>query len=44
MILSEVCDIERIKLIGIENNYIWELIVKKKFWGEKNYIFEIEKQ
>ncbi len=43
MILSEVCDIQKIKSIGMENEFIWKLIMKKQFWGEKNYIFEINK-
>jgi len=43
MILSEVCDIQRIKSIGFENKFAWELKMKKQFWGEKNYIFEISK-
>jgi len=41
MILSEVCDIQKIKSIGIENEFVWKLKMKKQFWGEKNYIFEI---
>jgi len=43
MILSEVCDIQKIKSIGTENEYVWKLKMKKQFWGEKNYIFEIQK-
>ncbi len=43
MILSEVCDIQKIKSIGMENKFIWKLKMKKQFWGEKNYIFEIKK-
>jgi release factor glutamine methyltransferase len=43
MILSEVCDLHKIKSIGLENEFVWKLIVKKQFWGEKNYIFEIMK-
>ncbi len=43
MILSEVCDIQKIKSIGMENEFIWKLKMKKQFWGEKNYIFEINK-
>jgi release factor glutamine methyltransferase len=43
MILSEVCDIQKIKSIGMENEFAWELKMKKQFWGEKNYIFEIKK-
>ncbi len=43
MILSEVCDIQKIKSIGMENEFIWKLKMKKQFWGENNYIFEINK-
>jgi len=41
MILSEVCDIQKIKSIGMENEFVWKLKMNKQFWGEKNYIFEI---
>ena len=41
MILSEVCDIQKIKSIGMENEFVWKLKIKDKFWGEENYIFEI---
>lgn len=43
MILSEVCDVHKIKSIGFENEFVWKLKMKKQFWGEKNYIFEIQK-
>jgi release factor glutamine methyltransferase len=43
MILSEVCDIQKIKSIALENGFIWNLKMKKKIWGEKNYIFEIKR-
>jgi len=43
MILSEVCDIQKIKSLGRENEFAWNLKMKKQFWGEKNYIFEINK-
>ena len=43
MILSEVCDIQKIKSIGLENEFAWKIKMKKQFWGEKNYIFEIKK-
>ena len=43
MILSEVCDIQKIKSIGMENEFAWILKIKKQFWGENNYIFEINK-
>jgi release factor glutamine methyltransferase len=43
MILSEVCDIQKIKSIGLENEFAWKIKMKKQFFGEKNYIFEIKK-
>jgi release factor glutamine methyltransferase len=43
MILSEVCDIQKTKSIGMENEFAWKIKMKKQFWGEKNYIFEIKK-
>ncbi len=43
MILSEVCDIQKIKSIGLENEFVWKIKIKKQFCGEKNYIFEIKK-
>jgi release factor glutamine methyltransferase len=41
MILSEVCDIDKIKAIGNESGFLWEIILQKKIWGEENYIFRI---
>jgi len=41
MILSEVCDIEEIKKIGIENGYNWKVELSKTVWGERNFIFRI---
>jgi release factor glutamine methyltransferase len=43
MILSEVCDIEKIKSIGEKNGFAWNLKFKKRVWGEKNFIYEISK-
>ena len=43
MILSEVCDIQKIKSIGMENEFAWKLTMEGRFWGEKNFIFEIKK-
>lgn len=43
MILSEVCDIEKIKSIGEKNGFNWKLKLKKRVWGEKNYIYSITK-
>ena len=43
MILSEVCDIEKIKSIGEENYFTWELVYTKTVWGEKNFIYQVVK-
>jgi release factor glutamine methyltransferase len=43
MILSEVCELEKIKAVGIENGFSWKIILQKKIWGEENYIFSISK-
>jgi release factor glutamine methyltransferase len=43
MILSEVCDINEIKSIGKKNGFAWNLKLRKRVWGEKNYIFSITK-
>ena len=43
MILSEVCDIEKIKSIGEGNGFKSDLIQTKTVWGEKNYIYKLEK-
>jgi release factor glutamine methyltransferase len=42
MILSEVCDIEKIKSIGESRGYTWNTELRKKVWGEKNYIYSIK--
>ena len=41
MILSEVCDIDAIKSIGIKRGFSWNVVEKETVWGEKNYIFAI---
>lgn len=41
MILSEVCDIEEIKKIGIANGFKWKVELSKTVWGERNFIFRI---
>jgi len=43
MILSEVCDVEEIQSIGERNGFNWNLKLKKRVWGEKNYIYCITK-
>lgn len=41
MILSEDCDLKRIKNIALENDITMELIFKTKKMAEKNFIFSI---
>ncbi len=43
MILSEVSDIDAIKSIGKQRGYSWSIVKKKIVWGERNYIYSIEK-
>ena len=42
MILSEDCDIERIKQISSDNNISFTAILETKKWGEKNYLFQLK--
>lgn len=41
MILSEDCELEKIKSIALKNNVILEVIFETKKLGEKNFIFSI---
>ncbi|MEP0262737.1 methyltransferase [Dokdonia sp.] len=41
MILSEDCELEKIKRIALENNVIMEHVYETKKMGEKNFIFSI---
>lgn len=41
MILSEDCEIEKIKTIALKNGIIFKLIITNKTLGEKNYIFSL---
>ena len=43
MILSEDCQLEKIQAIAKQNNFIFKLELQTKKWGEKNYIFSINK-
>jgi len=43
MILSEDCELEKIKAIALKNAIAFELILEKKVMGEKNYIFQLQK-
>lgn len=41
MVLSEDCNIEVIESLAVQNNFNWQMIVKKKMWIEENYLFQI---
>lgn len=41
MILSEDCELEKIKAIASKSDIAFTLVVKKKVVGEKNYIFSL---
>jgi len=43
MILSEDCELERIKAIALKNKITFELVMEKKVIAEKNYIFKLSK-
>ena len=41
MILSEDCELEKIKAIALKNEIAFEIMVEKKVFAEKNYIFQL---
>lgn len=43
MILSEDCELEKIKAIAFKNEIAFELLLEKKNIAEKNYIFRLQK-
>lgn len=43
MILSEDCELQKIKAIALKNKITFELIEEKKLLPEKNYIFKLQK-
>jgi release factor glutamine methyltransferase len=43
MILSEDCELEKIKAIALQNDIAFYLILEKKVAMESNYIFELKK-
>lgn len=43
MILSEDCELEKIKAIALKNEIAFELLLEKKNIAEKNYIFSLQK-
>lgn len=43
MILSEDCELEKIKTIALKNEMAFDLVLEKKVVAEKNYIFQLRK-
>lgn len=43
MILSEDCELEKIKAIALQNDIAFDFILKKKIALESNFIFELKK-
>ena len=43
MILSQDCELEKIKSIALKNEIIFQLVKEKKVIAEKNYIFKLQK-
>lgn len=43
MILSEDCELEKIKAIALKNDMAFELVLEKKVLGEANYLFQLKK-
>jgi release factor glutamine methyltransferase len=41
MVLSEDCDLEQIKKIGLQHGFVFLLKAKKRYFLEENFIFEI---
>ena len=44
MVLSEDCNVDRIKSIALKNKFNWNLVLEKKILFEENYLFEITVQ
>jgi release factor glutamine methyltransferase len=44
MILSEDCDLQKIKAIALKNEITFELLLEKKVVAEKNYIYQLRKR
>ncbi len=42
MILSEDCNIDKIKEIALKNKIEFTIVLIKKKWGERNYIFRLK--
>ena len=42
IILSEVCNIKKIKSIGESKGFRWKMELERSVWGEKNFIFSLK--
>ena len=42
IILSEVCNIKKIKSIGESRGFKWKIELEKSVWGEKNFIYSLK--
>jgi release factor glutamine methyltransferase len=42
IILSEVCNITKIKSIGESKSFNWKIELQKSVWGEKNFIYSVK--
>ena len=42
MILSEDCELEKIKAIALKNEIAFELVIEKSVYAEKNFIFQLQ--
>ena len=42
MILSEDCDLEHIQQLAESHQMVFELLEKKRKWGEENYLFQLK--
>ncbi len=43
MILSQDCELEKIKVIALKNEIVFEVVLEKIVFAEKNYIFQLQK-
>lgn len=43
MVLSQDCDLERIRDVAVRNRFFMQEVSRKKIWWEWNYIFEISR-
>ncbi|WP_444995310.1 methyltransferase [Aliikangiella sp. IMCC44359] len=44
LIMSDECDLVKIEKIANDNGYCLNIVFERKFWLEKNFIFEVSRQ